>query len=341
MPAILPRPAKRSFYPDWSTLVYAFDGLDLNAPTEKRDLLRLIHEVAETANLCLSFVHVLELLRGTKRDERLARARWLDTLQVVWLLDQDEVLAWELDRFLRKAAGVFVEPTTIPSSPSLLHALLRYGEPADVPAMILDGTLSRVVEHVGASEQIRASLERFADLGPHYNRLIFSDRKLAERDNLSDDELRAWLKAKLDRLLLDQALDRNRQLVADDQNYRILKNGFWVAPDEDFVRSAMSLLDESRDAFPAAFVFHEVIMNTGFRIARREHVGTKWFKSQDREGDVFDWAHLIGAAYCDLFTCDRYTSECLAGIRGRLGRPKEITYRNDLSSFVQQLREAL
>lgn len=105
MPAILPRPAQRSLYPDTSTLAYAFAGLTLDAPPEQREVTTLIQDVARQANLCLSFAHLIEFVLNTEQDERLARAHWLDTLDVVWMRDVQEVIDLELEQFLRRAAG--------------------------------------------------------------------------------------------------------------------------------------------------------------------------------------------------------------------------------------------
>jgi hypothetical protein len=341
MPAISPRPAKRSFYPDWYVLVHAFEGAAREAPAALRDLNRLIHDVAESANLCLSFSHILELLRAANREEQLERARWLDTLDVVWLRDHDEALEWEMDRFLRRSIGLPVEPAPLPALPASLLSLFRHWTPAHVAEVLLKGTIFQLVLHIGDSEEVCASLEKFTALGPYYNRRIFDDRQLAKRDELSDSELRAFLKAKLDRSLLEQVLSRNQKLGADDQNYRYLKNGFWVAPDDEFVKSKMKPLDELRNDFPSVFIFQEAIRNAGFRIAQKKHTGTGWFNDPDRKGDVLDWAHLIGAAYCDVFTCDRATSKYLGDLRVQLGRSKELYREGDLSLFVEKLRNAV
>jgi hypothetical protein len=53
-----------------------------------------------------------------------------------------------------------------------------------------------------------------------------------------------------------------------------------------------------------------------------------------------DGLHLVGAAYCDVFTCDRATSNTLGGIRAKLGLRPEFAargYPGGLGAFVADL----
>ncbi len=333
------RPNRHSLYPDWSTLVYAFEGTNLQSAPEKRELLGLVHQAADGANLCLSFAHLLELLLGADAAERRLRAQWLDSLRVVWLHDLDAVRQLELDRFLRKSAGHPVGPLKIPAAPSFLSTFPL--TVAALPEVLRQGDVASVERHLGDDERIRRRIDKLRALGPTFYQRLFADRKLTQR-NLSEDELRTALKAKLDGAVKGEALVRNQQLATRDPTYCIRKGILWVPPDDEFVTSVMRPLDEIRNDLPSVFVFFQAIWNAGSIAGRKEHVSTKFFKSSDRESDVFDWWHLLGAAYCDVFICDAYTSTCLGDARARLGRSKEIVYRSgDVGRLIQDIRAAL
>jgi len=80
--------------------------------------------------------------------------------------------------------------------------------------------------------------------------------------------------------------------------------------------------------------------NEGFvaGVMRRE-AGSK----KDREalsGSFHDSLHLVGAAYCDVFTCDKGTSESLGGFRAQIGRQCQLAVRGHaggIQGFVEAL----
>ena len=60
----------------------------------------------------------------------------------------------------------------------------------------------------------------------------------------------------------------------------------------------------------------------------------------DLKGSFCDWIHLVGAAYCDVFTCDGTVSSWLADLRGTLGLRAQLIVRNHPGStegFVHDL----
>lgn len=341
MPAISPRLTRLSMYPDTSTLAYAFDGLALDASPGQRELATLIQEVARQANLCLSFAHLVEFIFNVeKRDVRLARAHWLDSLDVVWMHDLEKVLEMELERVLRRAAGLSTDSRSLPAASSLLSTFQGL-TPGHVAELISDCSVTRLVQTVGNDESTRHQLASLSALGPKYNRRLFFDRRAAQ-DELSDAELRMALHAKVDQILLEDAVETNHRLAEQDQDYRIKKGSLWVVPDDDFVRSALRPHAAAPNDFPLTFTFQEVLRNVGSGLALKEDINTNFFTSKNREGDIFDWWHLVGAAYCDAFACDKYTSRCLADVRKRINRSKEVVFRSgDYFRLAQDLRTSM
>ncbi len=63
-------------------------------------------------------------------------------------------------------------------------------------------------------------------------------------------------------------------------------------------------------------------------------------ESEALSGMPFDWLHLVGAAYCDVFTCDRQVSEWLGDLRTRFGRRHQLAAKGHPGGpqgFVQDL----
>lgn len=344
MPTIRPRPNRPSLYPDWSTLVYAFDGRSMVAPKDKQALLSLITHVSLDANLCLSFAHLLELLRGTDRAIRSDRAAWLDSLDVVWLRDLDEVNDAELERVLRRSVGLDVEPLELPAVPTFL-AQFRNWTPIKVGDVLLKGTVSDFVRAVGDSPTVRRQLEQFSDRGAFWNRQMFADFKRAvdELGADSGDEVRSRLREKLEHALRLRMIKLNQQLVLQHKpGYALRKGEFWVPPDAEVAQAALSSLDALEKDLPSTACFYEVVWAARDIAGRKASASSSFFQNPSRKGDTFDWWHLLGAAYCDVFVCDARTSECLGSIRSRLARAKEVVFRdNDLSKLEQEIRTQL
>lgn len=63
--------------------------------------------------------------------------------------------------------------------------------------------------------------------------------------------------------------------------------------------------------------------------------------ARELRSSFYDYAHLgIGAAYCDVFTCDALAAECLGDAPERLGRKRPIVYEGDGPAFVAALERA-
>jgi hypothetical protein len=57
-------------------------------------------------------------------------------------------------------------------------------------------------------------------------------------------------------------------------------------------------------------------------------------------GTAPDFVHLLGAAYCDVFTCDATVSGWLGDFRERLGLSRQLSVRihpGGVPGFVQDL----
>lgn len=171
MPAIQFRHGCRTFYPDTSTLIYAFEGADLRSDRGARELFAVINDAARNANLLLSYVHLLELVRGDQRDIR-ERAAIIDSLDVVWMLGNDLAELHEIENLLCSTAAGQRVPPPIPVAPSFLRQFheLRLD---DVPALLKDSR--SVIDYLQGAADDRDHLQRiqqFAALGRSMNQRL-------------------------------------------------------------------------------------------------------------------------------------------------------------------------
>jgi hypothetical protein len=114
------RPDKPTIYLDHSTLCDAFKAVHIDPDGADTDrtyapLCGWVERVSVEANLCLSVFHLADLAGWTKSSASVM-ARWLDTLEIVWMLNPQQVERAEGTYWLKVAAGVRVaqnKPTPV------------------------------------------------------------------------------------------------------------------------------------------------------------------------------------------------------------------------------------
>ena len=335
MGSITRRPGKRTVYLDTSALSYAFRGghsefRSPDDPPEFVDLFALVGCIARDCNLCVSTMHIVELAQG---DERAASAlfSWLDSLDLVWMYSFDKVGDREDEHALQRVVGV--EPEAIDAfAPSMLAAFTHWRFDSLSEVLSRRSALHGLAE--GARIRGRENEHRLID---EMVRRYHFDRNLDPETRAMTDDQKAATTARKRRAILveDAALAytrlRGRSLPEFHARYRALQS-----PHEafaDFVLANPTALPTyfMSDAFSTAFV--EVM-------ARRtpNSKGARKLRSS-----FHDYAHLsIGAAYCDVFTCDGLTGECLGDAPTKIGRSLPIVYQNhDAAGFVRALETAV
>lgn len=339
MPAVRLRPELPTVYPDWSTLVDAFKGIQLHAPAADKALAAAIDRASRAANLCMSFVHLYELLRWADERTRDGCAIWLDHLDVVWLRFPEEVHDAELENLLRGAAAGRKEPPPVPALPSMLSLLPYEKHPEALAFALRKNSIRDYVREIGTS-RLMPRIEQFAAASTAASRRLWQDR-VEGLANHSESEMRAVLDQKWDAALLKDALQINQRLVlAHDPAYHMKRGALLVPPDESFVRALLRPLAEIKELLPYAYLHHSVMQNRSFQLAQRPTAGSRNFAVATR-GDLFDHWHLVGAAYCDVFTCDAGTSAALAGGRGELGRAPELVRTGAADILAAQINAAI
>lgn len=74
---------------------------------------------------------------------------------------------------------------------------------------------------------------------------------------------------------------------------------------------------------PYRYLAKRFIRHAAKDVLGRASVESRAFDKQ--RGDFYDISHLVGAAYCDVFTCDQRTADRLGDGRALIGRLPAIT----------------
>jgi hypothetical protein len=323
MPSIGLRAGRPTFYLDTSTLSYAFRGGTGEATFQR--LHRRVEEVAATANLCMSTMHVAELAQGDpiKSKEMMA---WLDGLDAVWMFSFDKVSNREDEHALQLVLGTDALPVE-PFAPSFLNAFDHW-KITDLPAVLSGGSALRNMWDAAREKGIESERKMMAEI---QRRFHFDRHVDPSTQNLTAAEKEAIVARKRHeglKVLAREAFTRLRF-----ENLPDLHAAYRSDPDPAS-RFAKYVEDDER-RLPTHFVGHCFQLDFVAAMARRTP-GSKGAKAI--ESSYYDYAHLsIGAAYCDVFTCDQVTATWLGAARAQLGKASPVAYANNATAFVDAL----
>ncbi|HEY4015549.1 MAG TPA: hypothetical protein VGM06_19540 [Polyangiaceae bacterium] len=308
-----------SLYPDHSTLCDAFRSSKRDgggADPSYRPLKTWLERFARGANLCLSVHHLTELARWRDRETANTMAQWYDELPIVWAKSTQTIEQEESDHWTKVAAGV-PSAGVRPFSSTLMGAFHVLTPEAtatllgrqDQAFALLD--LARNIGHLKQERFIAHTAEWFrADLSwADENGLSFDKRREREAENEAR-ALRELARESDQRLTERRDTAYARRSCSRGQVQDLLVELFHDEP------KAMPYFRVQRCLWP------------GFRSrAQRQRPGSK-NEHDALSGALEDHLHAsVGAAYCDLFTCDGDIAEWLAGIRPILGRRPQMTAR--------------
>jgi hypothetical protein len=304
-------------YLDWSAFCDAFRVTDepAAAATDAHRVLRsTIESLSRRRSLAFSPAHVAELARWHPKERALRMARWLDTLNLVWVRAvnpecDDELASW-LDIADPAAAGRRYAPFAghlLAAYASVLGAALHAGRGG---SLTIESLIAERDAEPGGVDAHCFSVERFQAL--HF------DRNAAAA--MPPEDIHAAMDANLRSLLIRKARSTGRYSEAE----------------------ACTLVDKIL-AIPSSIPFnrlaHTLVCNLAMSITAQD-ASSKAF--HDRyQGMSYDLQHLVGGAYCDVFTCDYRVDEALGTAREAQGRSRQLSIRGcgNLEEFVNRLRE--
>lgn len=309
-------------YLDTSTIADAFDGGAAGSVRWKRDLRDFVEDVASQGTPVFSFIHVLELFQWNPPERVLERARWMDSFHAAWTKTgrpaEDEELRW----WLETATGVDHHVPYSPISPSILATLSPPKTPEAAAALLAEPTVFGFMRNALSRRhelppQTPLSSELFARL--HFDRSNVPDG-VAEPD--------------VDRVTTQKFLKSLR-----DRGLALLEGG---SIDHTAMSRAIESVLADSTSLPLNRLTHSAIHQVGKRITSQVDSGSAGFKS--RYGSMaYDIQHLVGAAYCDLFTCDHRIDEAIGSYREVRGFARQLSMKRTggREHFVRALRDQL
>lgn len=331
-----PRPRRvdlPTFYLDTSTLCDAVrahfvgaGGVAALAHAAYKPLLPWLERVASEANLCVALVHLLELARWQDRASATAVAQWLDGLETVWVRQMVDVQEDEDEHWLRIALGLPQPQKVNAFAPSMLLAIGQL-TPTTSPDALVFSRLPELVDLLGAvahsspRDDVRAMVQRFHD-----------DRRWAADTGWTEERKRN------ERAYRQRVEIRTR---AHEALRRIERRGEKIPSQNQDGTHAQDLLVELIGQTPSAMPSFRLVDDFSMAwgdLAGRQTPGSN--RASGMESTFEDFLHLaVGAAYCDVFTCDADVSGCLGDARIKLGLARQLSVREvgGPAAFVKAL----
>jgi hypothetical protein len=293
-------------------------------------LFSVVEHAARDANLIFSHIHLSELAHWPDVDAARAMAAWLDGIPLVWARIPTHVAREEHEHWTKVVAGCTnVEPVRF-CAPSMLSTF----EGGPVSLNILDThSLTQAFEEEIRDKSIARKMNRMA--------LAFAAQ------------------ANLDRKSLEQTSEQNRKRFVDETEYRrgvqlrkaVLRadRRLTQRPDLSYLERRSSLNDvvpafvevHKRNArsLPLTRVFDRLAKGFVETSAQRDIHGKNILSLSSSLGDIFH--ALIGAAYCDVFTCDQLTARWLGDVRESLGWSAPLVFTGHAAEFAKGIAATL
>jgi hypothetical protein len=329
-------PTKPSFYLDNSTLCAAMKAHRLRADADKYSaylpLIPWIERLAHEANLCMSTIHLQE--PASWKDVSTARAmiEWYDRLPVVWTRSRyDDAEEFEAEYWTKVAAGVPVDGNGKAFAGSLLTAFR---------ALKIDAICKLLAEPKPAVAVFDAKLDFSAYEDRFINLLVqvAQDHQAVDAEEWTEQRKSARMAYNIRVALRTAAQSADQRLMQrGDAAYLTKKCSAGEVQD-----MLVSLYDREPRSMPLFRVERKFIEGAASLIERGQVVngkvsGTLYDKLR---GSLGDWHHLLGAAYCDVFTCDGTVSTWLGDVRTTLGLRHQLAvkgYPGGAEGFVRDL----
>jgi len=295
--------------------------------------------VSRDANLCLSLAHILELVPWPDQETADTMARWYDTMPIIWVRSiQDITQEFEPEYWTKIAAGVEVDPGMKPFAGSLLTSF-HAPSPDGVSAFLAESEPSlAALRELRGSSAWRTRFEGYQNGVIEMLMGVLRNHLWADAQGWSEVRKQGETLVNIRRALWEGAVETDRRLTSRGDSA-------WGKKQRTLREIQAGLLDVyERDlaSMPLMRVTDRFKEGAVARVERGQVVDGRPSKRlrEDLVGSFGDWLHLVGAAYCDVFTCDGDVSTWLGDVRETLGFRRQLSERNHPSGaegFVRDL----
>jgi hypothetical protein len=300
-------------YLDWSSLCLAFKATEGLAPADDsaRRLRNIVETLAAAGSLCLSPVHLSELITWHPKQSALLMANWLDSLRATWVRRPDPFNDEELLWWIRHYLGLHQPPAYSPFASNLSHAF----NSGMYPVSVVDIVQNTHNDHgtLDSKDHAVRELQRL-----HRDRSdLTSAFSLQDVARIGSEKFHAMLLLRASFLDIRDAAGKrldNAELAA------IVRQ---VASDEASVPFARLCSTLVHSLVPTILGQDPNSRRFQRRYASMSH----------------DMMHLLGAAYCDVFTCDYLVDCAIDTFRERHGRHRQLSERacGGVAPFIQKI----
>ena len=337
-------PSKPTVYPDHSTLSAAFkahrnqpDAANYAAYLPLRDWFE---HVAHDANLCLSTTHIVELVGWKDYGTADSMASWYDAMPVVWAKSiYDDMEEWESERWTKIAAKVEIERNTKPFAPTLLTAFRSLSLDAAVALLAEREPALAMLKAMRGSPAWRQRWQSYCEGFIGMVMDVVMNHQYFTNLGWTDERKRQETAVNIRRSLWQRAEAADRRLTArGDAAY---------AQKQCTLAEVRARLIELYEVEPKAMPLMRVIQrfNEGAiaHAERGEVVNGQPSKRlrETLESAFGDWMHIVGAAYCDIFTCDGIVADWLGDGREALGLRRQLSARGYAGGPVAFVRDLM
>lgn len=279
-------PKSRTVYLDTSTISHAYNS----APAELGRLRPWIETIARNENLCVSFTHAAEFGDLEPDSYRTSFVAWTDALPIVWAMTTEDTEHREVESFLKVAVGM--------SSVARFHPFRWRGL-----------SMAQMIECAR-----REPWDRLKFLGVSQTKEVRDDIEQMRSEGVSAEALEAVRQSKTRAALRQLAREAHARL----RKKRDVDCYLWSRRKIDFEQRFVELYERDPTSFRTFRVSGEGINQLGVNAMNRDPGGKK--ELGELAGFTGDVLHaMAGAAYCDVFTCDRLTSAWVAPLRTQFG----------------------
>jgi hypothetical protein len=338
-------PTKISVYLDHSTLCDAFkahrnrpDATDYSAYRPLRDWLE---RVSTEANLCLSTAHIAELAEWNDHQTADEMARWYDALQIVWTLSMfNDADAFEDEQWTKIAANANTDRRAGAFAPSLLTSFHLMSQEVAADLLASPEPVLKMMRAMRGSPQWH---ERWAKTYPNQ---FINSLVMVKQNHDASRATPGWNEGMgRDHVAHNVREDLRRR--AREADLRLIRRGdaayvVKTCLSEQVPERLVALYEREPKAMPLFRVIHRFNEGAIARIERAEIVnGVPSNRVRAALGSSFgDWIHLVGAAYCDVFSCDGTVSKWLGDLRTTFGFRPQLSvggYPGGATAFVKDL----
>jgi hypothetical protein len=336
-------PTKITVYPDHSTLCDAFKAhrnrSDASEHAAYLPLRDWFQRVALEANLCLSTVHLIELAGWDDRETVDEMARWYGGLPIVWVRLIDSANEFEQEETTKMAVGAARDSAARPFAPSLLTAF-RSLDQAAVAALLAAREPELALVQAARTPRWR-DLWVTRYINPFIDNLVriaINRHECRARDGWTEQMGRDDVAINVRNSLLSLAASADRRLRQRQDSAYAASN----VVDTAVPGLVVDLYEREPTVMP---LFHmEQRFNAG-AVARMERGEIRNAQPSNKlrgalASSFGDYMHLVGGAYCDVFTCDGPVSQWLGDLRPTLGLGRQLAvsgYPGGARTFVRDL----